>query len=660
MCRPTYLPHLYSCIIVASVYYPESAKNRQDLVSYLQKTVDVLRIHYSNPAFIIAGDFNQMKKGWLSSSLSLKQVVHMPTHVSGSILDLILTNLAKSDHFAILWKAHSSLPKPKLSRVVTRPLTESAIRAYGQWIGNYDFPEVDGDSSIHEKTKRFSDILYSKYTEIFPTKSVTISEFDKPWITPSIKKLIRERCRLYSIGDVVNAKKLRNYTVTVIRKAKRQYGRLSVSPMRVSNPKKWHRSVRKMSGKSTTSSVRILDDSGKLLTATDVNSFFTEICTTHPLPTESQKADLLYGCSEEEVIEVTEEDVFKELMKIKPNSASYPSELPVKLVREYAPFIAKPLSVLINLCFMLGTFPDIWKKAYIRVIPKSGPPKACDELRLISITPCLAKVTEAFVLRRLLDQISSSVDKYQYGGLQECSTTIYLVRMYDCILTWLDKGNRKQRVYALFEGDSDSDWTGKTCGSPQGTKLAAIVFIAVINYLLVEYEDHYKFIDDISFLLKYLVENGIVKKEFSDDFFDAFIAECNVSKLIINTNKSKVLRFNPLKRTFSQPYVPFPTVDSIKILGVTFSSDCSFGLHVENVVKNANACLQSLSTMRRFGCDVQCLLLAYLIYVRPVLEYASPLWGPAALRTVHLIQELESVQKRAVFIIIGDRPTILW
>ncbi|XP_065581712.1 uncharacterized protein LOC136041086 [Artemia franciscana] len=129
-------------------------------------------------------------------------------------------------------------------------------------------------------------------------------------------------------------------------------------------------------------------------------------------------------------------------MKIQPNSASYPSELPVKLVREYAPFIAWPLSLLINLCFMLGTFQDIWKKAYIRVIPKSSPPKACDELRPISISPCVAKVTEAFVLRRLLDQISSSIDKYQYGGLQECSTTVYLVRMYDCILTWLDKGNR--------------------------------------------------------------------------------------------------------------------------------------------------------------------------------------------------------------------------
>jgi len=41
---------------------------------------------------IIAGDFNQTKKAWLASSLSLNQIVNIPTHSSGSTLDLILTN----------------------------------------------------------------------------------------------------------------------------------------------------------------------------------------------------------------------------------------------------------------------------------------------------------------------------------------------------------------------------------------------------------------------------------------------------------------------------------------------------------------------------------------------------------------------------------------
>ena len=91
-CKPSAMPRAYSCIIFASIYYPESAKNRRDLVTYLQKTVDHLRAFYGNPAIVLAGDFNQTKKSWLASCLSLKQVVNFPTHESGSILDLILTN----------------------------------------------------------------------------------------------------------------------------------------------------------------------------------------------------------------------------------------------------------------------------------------------------------------------------------------------------------------------------------------------------------------------------------------------------------------------------------------------------------------------------------------------------------------------------------------
>ena len=131
---------MHSCIIFASIYYPESAKNRRDLVTYLQKTVDLLRAFYENPAIVLAGDFNQTKKSWLASCLSLKQVVNVPTHESGSMLDLILTNcetyyqtpeslgpLACSDHNVMLWSAAASTPKPKIKRVKYRPLTDSAI-----------------------------------------------------------------------------------------------------------------------------------------------------------------------------------------------------------------------------------------------------------------------------------------------------------------------------------------------------------------------------------------------------------------------------------------------------------------------------------------------------------------------------------------------------
>ena len=149
------MPRAYTCIIFASVYYPESSKNRRDLVTYLQKTVNNLLDFHGNHAIVLDGDLNQTKKSWLASCLSLKQVVNFPTHESGSILDLILTNceiyyqtpeslgpLACSDHNFVLWSATASIPKPKIKRVKCRPLTDLAISTNGQWIAAHTFPEV--------------------------------------------------------------------------------------------------------------------------------------------------------------------------------------------------------------------------------------------------------------------------------------------------------------------------------------------------------------------------------------------------------------------------------------------------------------------------------------------------------------------------------------
>ncbi|XP_065570267.1 alpha-mannosidase 2-like [Artemia franciscana] len=63
----------------------------------------------------------------------------------------------------------------------------------------------------------------------------------------------------------------------------------------------------------------------------------------------------------------------------------------MNMLREYAAFIALPLSSIINECFASGFFLSQWKRAYIRIIRKKRAPSACDDLRPISLTPCLAK-----------------------------------------------------------------------------------------------------------------------------------------------------------------------------------------------------------------------------------------------------------------------------
>ena len=51
------------------------------------------------------------------------------------------------------------------------------------------------------------------------------------------------------------------------------------------------------------------------------------------------------------------------------------------------------------------------------------------------------------------------------------------------------------------------------------------------------------------------------------------------NSLQVNEQKSKVLRFDPLKRDINLLDALFPILSSSTILGVTFTSDCSFKLH---------------------------------------------------------------------------------
>ena len=176
-----------------------------------------------------------------------------------------------------------------------------------------------------------------------------------------------------------------------------------------------------------------------------------------------------------------------------------------------------------------------------------------------------------------------------------------------------------------------------------------------INPILAEFEERFKFVDDLSALLKYIVENAVTKQQYDPTFFTDFINQCKSNSLQVNEQKSKVLRFNPLKRDITIPDALFPIVSSATILGVTFTSDCSFKLHVDNIVHKGHYSIQSLTSMRRLGFSDCQLLLAHTTYIRPFLEYCCPVWGPQTQNIAYMTDELEHVQKCATRIILGPR-----
>ena len=84
--------------------------------------------------------------------------------------------------------------------------------------------------------------------------------------------------------------------------------------------------------------------------------------------------------------------------------------------------------------------------------------------------------------------------------------------------------------------------------APKSDKLAGIIFVPVINSLISYHNDRYKFADDLSMVLVYLVENTILTKKFSDHLFDRLKTECSCHDLTIDVAKSKIICFNTLKR----------------------------------------------------------------------------------------------------------------
>ena len=117
----------------------------------------------------------------------------------------------------------------------------------------------------------------------------------------------------------------------------------------------------------------------------------------------------------------------------------------------------------------------------------------------------------------------------------------------------------------------------------------------------------------------------------------------------LNPKKCRELIINFLQYLPASPDLlhidgsPVRRVDTYKILGVHLSSDLTWNVHIEYIVKKANKRLYALGTLEKAGVQP-----SDLVGIYRVLEYAAPVWSGL---TVYLSEVLEAVQRRAMRII---------
>ena len=94
------------------------------------------------------------------------------------------------------------------------------------------------------------------------------------------------------------------------------------------------------------------------------------------------------------------------------------------------------------------------------------------------------------------------------------------------------------------------------------------------------------------------------------------------------------------------------STEVVKILGIKITSDLKWDVHIADVTKRASGRLFMLSMLKRHGLCLKDLITVYVGYIRPLLEYAVPVWHPGLTDKQH--DALERIQKRACRIMLGS------
>lgn len=191
-------------------------------------------------------------------------------------------------------------------------------------------------------------------------------------------------------------------------------------------------------------------------------------------------------------------------------------------------------------------------------------------------------------------------------------------------------------------------------GVPQGTKLGPIVFLIVINNALRDSNIAYwKYVDDVTVVdTRFAGDQSILLEATLQHF-----AEWSTSNgMSLNPAKCESMQVcfmkkppTPLSLEIDQH--PLKQSTSVKLLGVHIRCDLKWSDHVDFMIKRANGRIHLIRILKGHGLPIEDLCTIYTGFLRPLVEYASPVWNGGL--TKEQVDRLERVQKRTLKIILG-------
>ena len=478
-------------LFLCCLYSPPSADD--SIYRRLLQDVSDIEESFSEPNFIVCGDFNCHHRSWLghrntdsngvsaklfSDECGLVQLTPLstrdPTRGPDSILDLILTNLSNSnsvtvtpamgssDHMVVSWSC--------ILRTA-RHLFPSKRRVWmynkADWDGlrsaMEEFP-FDGLSTgdVDTDWETFRQV-FADYIDCFiPSKwRRTVAEGSKLWFTESCEEAMRNKTLAFETwkanktdDNLRSYHRARNRAITIFRRAKYDHLLRVREDLNASSPshRSWWHTVRQVTGRAT-SSVPTLVANNKIFhspveKAEVLNSYMADQnCIPNPgapvpVPTPADHNHTL------NTVLFSPDIVLRQLSKLDSTKATGPDGIGARVLKKCAPEIAGILAKIFGLSFSVSKLPSQWKDADVVPVFKKGDRSSPSNYRPISLLCIVGKVMERIVSDKLRSFlfINNLISCRQFGFRPGHSSLDLLLTLHQ---RWNDALNNGYEIRAV-------------------------------------------------------------------------------------------------------------------------------------------------------------------------------------------------------------------
>ncbi len=443
--------------------------------------------------------------------------------------------------------------------------------------------------------------------------------------------------------------------------------------------------------------ISVLEDSNGQLVQNDaikstlLNDYFSSVFVNE-IDDKFFEENIIHNTENSGTIEsfiITQKLISDTIDKLKVSKAPGPDGIHARVIKECKESISFIFSIIFEKSLLEGTLPRQWKQANVKALYKKGKRTACSNYRPVSLTCIVCKLFESLLRDSVMEFLEKNklITCHQHGFRSGYSCTTQLLELmedftdyyedevpFDCIyldfakafdrvphqrllakiynlgirgdiFNWIKDflSNREQRVVI---NTTYSDWTSVVSGIPQGSVLGPILFTMFINDIPIEISSHIKiFADDTK------VYNKSNQCNILQDDLDKLNRWSNKWLLPFNVEKCKVIYYGK-----SNPNVEYimegkelASDTTIKDLGITFQSNLKFDEHISKITSAANSRLGIIRNTFH-NVDQSGFKILYIAYVRPLLEYGTPIWSPFLRKHEKAI---EQIQRRATKLIQG-------